>query len=59
MELWTYNLLEKLKTSNIFIRDFFKVFCINHGFRLNYIELKEEFKSDFKEKKMLVNTIRH
>ena len=51
IELRTYNLLEKLKTSNIFIQDFFKFCCINHGFRLNYIELKEEVKSDFKEKK--------
>ena len=51
IELRTYNLLEKLKTSNIFIQDFFKIFCINHGFSLNYIELKEQFKSDFKEKK--------
>ena len=45
----THNLLEKLKTSNIFIQDFFKFFCVNHGFRLNYIELNKGFKSDFKK----------
>ena len=43
MELRSSNLMEKLKTSNIFIQDSFKMFCINHGFRLNYIGLKEEF----------------
>ena len=51
IELRTYNLMEKLKTSNLFIQDFFNIFCINHNFHFDYIGLKEDFESDFKEKK--------
>jgi hypothetical protein len=45
----TYNLQEKLMTLHLFTQQFFKIFCINHGFRLNYIDTIQpiDYKSGF------------